>query len=72
MVCKCKMIISSGVFFHFFKNLILHLFQIVIFGVNSGVKGQKMAQNDQKLCVVFRISGSIHHMIVIFGTCVYK
>ena len=39
----CKMMISSGFFFfHFFKNLGLW--------VVSVVKGQKMAQNDKKLC----------------------
>ena len=38
MVHICKMIISSGVFFHFFK--------ILIFWVVRGVKGQKMVQND--------------------------
>ena len=43
MVCKCKMIISSSVFFIFFKTLILQVFR--------RVKGQKMAQNDKKLCL---------------------
>ena len=45
----------------------LHFFQILILGVNSGVKGQKMAQNDKNY-VTLHISGSIHHMIVIIGT----
>ena len=59
MIHMCNRIISPG---------FLYLFQIYIFGINSGVKGQKMAQSDKKLClVVFHISGSIHHMIVIFG-----
>ena len=35
----------------------------------SGVKGQKMAQNDKKiLSVMVHISRTIHHMIVICGT----
>ena len=38
-----------------------------IFGVSSGVKGQKMTQNDKTLSAVFHISGIIHYMIVIFG-----
>ena len=42
MVHMCKSTISSGVF--------LCIFQIVISGVNSGVKGQKMTQNGKKLC----------------------
>ena len=46
----------------------VHFFQILIFGVNSWVKGQKMAQNDEKLSVALHTSGSIHHMIVIFGS----
>ena len=44
----CKMIISSGVFFHFSK--------ILIFWVHRGVKGQKMVQNDKKFCLLLSIS----------------
>ena len=36
-------------FFYFFS-------QISIFGVNSVVKGQKMAQNDKKVCLLHSIS----------------
>ena len=46
----------------------LHFTGVLFFGVSSGVKGQKMVQNDKKLSVVLRISDSIYHMIVIFGT----
>ena len=45
---------SPGVF-TFFPNFDFQ-------GVNSGVKGQKV------VTVTLHISGSIHHMIVIFGT----
>ena len=40
------------------------------FGFNSGVKGQKMAQNDKKLCVLYSISQEAYiiHMMVISGT----
>ena len=49
------------VFFYFFKIL---FFQIV-----RRDKGQKMAQKDKKFVPrVLYISGSIHHMSVIFGT----
>ena len=41
--------ISRGGFF-------LHFFQIFIFGVNSGVKGQKVTQNNKKLCLLHSIS----------------
>ena len=44
-----KRIISPGGFF-------LHFFQIFIFGVNSGVKGQKVTQNNKKLCLLHSIS----------------
>ena len=57
MVHMCKRI-KSPVF--------LHGLQILIFVVDSGVKGQKMSQNDKK-SVALRIPGSIHHMIMIFG-----
>ena len=43
MICMGNMIISPGVFFIFSKILI---FQIV-----SGVKGQKMTQNDEQFCL---------------------
>ena len=43
----CKVII-----YPFLKNC----FQILIFSINSGVKGQKMAQNDKKLCLSHSIS----------------
>ena len=48
MVHMCKMIISPGVFFHFFKILILW--------VLTGVKGQKMIQNYKKICLLHPIS----------------
>ena len=35
---------------------LLHFFQILIFGVNSGKNGGKMAQNDKKLCLLHSIS----------------
>ena len=43
LVYLCKIMISSGVFFHFFK--------ILIFSVVRRVKGQKMAQNDKGFCL---------------------
>ena len=42
--------------------------QILIFEVNIWVTGEKMAQNDNKLSVTVHISGSIHHVTMIFGT----
>ena len=57
------MTISPGVFFHFFD--------IFIFQDVRGVKGQKMAQDDKKnLSVAVDISGTIYHMIVIYGILV--
>ena len=47
-----------------------YIFQILIFIVNSGVKGQKMTHNDKKISVTLHISGSINYMIMIFGTYV--
>ena len=64
LVHMCKMI-SPGIFFHFFKILIL---QVV-----SGVKGHKMAQNEKKvLPVLFHISGTIHPMRLPFMLHMYK
>ena len=59
--CMYKRIISPGIFFIFFK--------ILVFGTIRGeIKGQKMAQNDKKIVFFsLRVSGTIHHMIVIFG-----
>ena len=50
-----------GVFFFFFN---------LIFRTVSGVKGQRMAQNDKKLSVMLHMAGTIHHMILINGTLV--
>ena len=36
-------------------------------GLGEGVKRQKMAQNGKKN-VLLRISGTVPHMIVVFGT----
>ena len=47
-------------FFHFFK--------ILIFRVAREVKEQRMPpQLSKNLSVAFHISGTIHHMIVIYG-----
>ena len=48
VIYVCKMIISSGIFSIFLK--------ILIFWVHRGVKGQKMVQNDKKLCLLCSIS----------------
>ena len=48
VVHKCKMMISPGVFF-------LHFFEILIFQVVSSGKKQKMAQNDEKFCLLHSI-----------------
>ena len=44
MLHICKMIIPPGIFFYF------HFFKTLIFWVVSGVKGQKIVQNDKKFC----------------------
>ena len=48
MVYICKMVISPGFFFHFFKILVL---QIV-----SAVKWQKVTQSDKKLYLLLSLS----------------
>ena len=57
MVHICKMIKSPGVFF-----------LILILQIVSRVKGQKMTQNDKKLSLALLILGTIHNMVVIYGT----
>ena len=55
------MIISPAFFFY--------VYEVFIFQVVKGVKGQKMAQGDKKiLSGALHISGTIYHMIVIYGT----
>ena len=66
-------IIWSSFMVHMWKKIIslcffLHFAEVLFFGVSSGLKEQKMVQNDKKLSVVLHISDSIHHMIMIFGT----
>ena len=75
MVHMCKMIISLGFFFQFFKILIF----CVVFGL-SFVKGQKTVQNDKKFCVscfisqepyIIQLSFMVHlcKMIISWGDC---
>ena len=65
--CMYQRLISPGILKKFF-------FKFLIFGIIRGggggrVKGQKMTQNAKKiLSVLLHISGTIHHIVVIFGT----
>ena len=61
MVHMCEMIISPGVLF---------IFENFVFWVVSGVKREKMAQNDKKIRVVLYSLGATHYMIFIYGTYV--
>ena len=63
MVLMCKMIISLGVFFNF---------KILTLRIVRGLKDQKMAQNDKNLSVTPYISGTIYHMIFIYGAHVCR
>ena len=56
---NCKMIVSMSVF---------HFSKFWFFWVVRRVKKQKIVQNDQNLSTVPYISGTTHHMILIFGT----
>ena len=58
MVHICKMIISSGVFFIFFK--------ILIFWVHSRVKVQKTVQNEKRLCLLLSISQEPYIILLSF------
>ena len=56
----CKKMLSEAIFFIFFK--------ILIFRVLTEVKRQKMTQNDQFQSVTLYISGTVDHIIKVFGT----
>ena len=49
------------IFFHSYK---------ILMRIIRGVKGQKMAQNDNSVCLTSTLHhrSTLHHMIVIFGT----
>ena len=55
----CKMMISPGIF---------HFFKILIFWFLRGVKGQILTSNYQFQSVTLYISGTVDHIIGIFGT----
>ena len=66
MVHLCKMMISPGVFFHFFK-----IFDSMgcYKGRGGGCKGAKNCPKWEKiLSTLLHITGIIHHMIFIYGT----
>ena len=54
--------ISPDAFFIFSKFWFSALLEL------RGFKGQKMAQNDKKNSVTLHISGTVPHMIMVFGT----
>ena len=58
MVKMCKMIISLGVFLNV---------KILIFQVVKGLKGQKIAQNVENLCLSHLIVQE-QYMVFIYGT----
>ena len=45
-----------------------NLFKILIFWVVKGLRVPKMTRNYKKLCLSLNISGTLPHMIVVFGT----
>ena len=61
MVHICKMIISLGVFLLGFQNF-------DFLGCQEGWKGKKMPKMTNFLSVTSYISGTIYHMIFIYGT----
>ena len=61
MVHICKMIISLGVFLVGFQNF-------DFLGCQEGWKGKKMPKMTNFLSVTSYISGTIYHMIFIYGT----
>ena len=65
MVHTCKMIISPVVFFFIFSKF--QYLGLLGWG-GGGVKGEKLSKMTKILSVVFHISGTIHDMIVIYGT----
>ena len=64
VVHKLNMMISLGVFFIFSKPW--------FFSLLGGSKGKKWLKTTKTLSVVPYISGTIHHMIVIFGAHVWN
>ena len=50
-------------------RLLFHFFKILIFWVVSGMKGQKMTQNDKTLSFVLHISGAIHYVSFMVHMC---
>ena len=56
---------------HISKCFFFHLFDVFIFWAVRVVKERKLAQDDKKnLPVAVDISGTMHYMIVIYGTLV--
>ena len=63
VIVHLSKMIQSPRFFHFFKVLIFCVYN---------VKVQKTVQNDKILSVALQISGTIHHMIIIYGAHVWN
>ena len=52
----------------FLAFFVFQFFKILIFQDVRGVKGQKRPKLGKKLCLSHSVSGTVHQMIVIFGT----
>ena len=60
--------ISPGIVFVF----LIFLFFGLLWGGGEGIKRAKMFQNEEKLCVILHISGTINHRIIICGAQVWN
>ena len=60
LVHMYKVIISAGVFFHFFKTFVFWV-------VRENEKAKKGPKCQKNLPAMIHISGTIHHIIVIYG-----
>ena len=60
MVHMCKMIISPGFFFSFSK--------FWLFGLLGGKRAKNGPKWQKSLSIALHVSGTIHHMTVIYGT----
>ena len=55
-----------------YPQIFLHFFQVFVSSVSIGVKGQKMAQNDKKLCLLHSISQEAYIIWLWFLVYIYK
>ena len=66
------LVLNDDISRYCFRFFDIFIFWAVMGGGGEGIKRAKMFQNEEKLCVILHISGTINHRIIICGAQVWN